>query len=148
MSKPTSKSVNEKIFKLLNRALEHEYAGVIRYSHYSLMIFGFHRIPIVKWFREQSAESLQHAELLGEWITTLGGHPSLKLSSLLETEKHDLRDILTESLEHEQGQLDLLHDILAKLGKKHVALEEFIRKMIEDETMHVSEIEKMLRAQR
>lgn len=139
---------DDEVLALLNQALEHEYAGVIRYSHYSLMIFGFNRIPIVKWFRDQSAESLLHAEKIGEWITTLGGHPSLKIAKLLETHKHDLRDILNESLEHEQEQLKVLHDALSQLGEKNVALEEFIRKMIEDETAHVSEIEKMLRVQR
>lgn len=139
---------NKKLLSLLNRALEHEYAGVIRYSHYSLMIFGFHRIPIVKWFRDQSAESLNHAERIGEWITTLGHHPSLKISNLLETHKHDLRDILGESLEHEKGQLNVLMDILGTLDKTQVGLEEFIRKLIEDETLHISEIEKMLRQQK
>ncbi|NDD91366.1 bacterioferritin [bacterium] len=143
-----SKKENRKLFDLLNRALEHEYSGVIRYSHYSLMIFGFHRIPIVKWFREQSAESLTHAEKLGEWITTLGGHPSLKISDLLETHKHDLKDILKESLEHEKEQLTLLLEILECLDNQQIALEEFVRKLIEDETLHISEIEKMLRVQR
>ena len=144
-----AKSSNQKkLIELLNQALEHEYSGVIRYSHYSLMIFGFHRIPIVKWFREQSAESLKHAELIGEWITTLGEHPSLKISNLLETHKHDLRDILTESLDHEKGQLKLLEKILKLLGPTHIALEEFIRRMIEDETVHTSEIEKMLQQQK
>jgi bacterioferritin len=138
----------KKLIALLNKALEHEYAGLIRYSHYSLMIFGFNRIPIVKWFRDQSAESLTHAEKIGEWITTLGEHPSLKISNLLETHKHDLRDILGESLAHERGQLDLLMEILSLLDKSQIALEEFIRKMIEDETLHLSEIEKMLTRQK
>lgn len=143
-----AKQDDQKLHALLNKALEHEYAGVIRYSHYSLMIFGFNRIPIVKWFRDQSAESLTHAELIGEWITTLGEHPSLKLSGLLETHKHDIKDILQESLAHEKGQLALLHEILTLLGPDHVALEEFIRRMIEDETVHTSEIEKMLKHQK
>ncbi|MBU6375132.1 MAG: bacterioferritin [Bdellovibrionales bacterium] len=143
-----SKKEDRKLFELLNKALEHEYSGVIRYSHYSLMIFGFNRIPIVKWFREQSAESLIHAEKIGEWITTLGGHPSLKISDLLETHKHDVKDILKESLDHENEQLALLEEILDCLDKKQIALEEFVRKLIEDETLHISEIEKMLRSQR
>ncbi len=143
-----SKANDKKLIGLLNEALENEYAGVIRYSHYSLMIFGFNRIPIVKWFRDQSAESLQHAEALGEWVTTLGAHPSLKIASLLETHKHDVRDILSESLAHEKEQLALLNKILKSLSPEHVALEEFIRGMILDETLHTAEIEKMLRQQR
>ena len=34
---------------LLNEILETELAGVVRYTHYALMIFGHSRIPIVSW---------------------------------------------------------------------------------------------------
>src|ERR1700722_13274257 len=95
----------ENVLKILNQLLEQEYAGVVRYSHYSLMIFGFNRIPIVSWFRDQAKESLAHAERIGEMITALNGHPSLKISRLLETHKHSVHEILMESLEHERQQL-------------------------------------------
>lgn len=135
----------EQVIEKLNQALENEYAGVVRYSHYSLMIFGFNRIPIVGWFRSQSAESLTHAEQIGEKITALGGHPSLKMGSLLETHKHAVDEILKESLEHERAQVVLLHEILALVENNDVHLEEFIRGMILDEQEHIYEIEKMLR---
>ena len=134
------------IIQKLNQALENEYAGVIRYSHYSFMIFGFHRIPIVGWFRSQSQESLTHAEQIGEIITSLGGHPSLKMGTLLETHKHSVSEILKESLAHETEQLNLLHEILTLVEGKDVHLEEFIRQMIQDETEHTYEIDKMLRS--
>ena len=135
----------EQVIEKLNQALENEYAGVVRYSHYSLMIFGFNRIPIVGWFRSQSAESLLHAEQIGEKITALGGHPSLKMGSLLETHKHAVGEILKESLEHERAQVVLLHDILKLVEGHDIHLEEFIRGMILDEQEHIYEIEKMLR---
>ena len=135
----------EKVIDKLNQALENEYAGVIRYSHYSFMIFGFNRIPIVSWFRAQSQESLTHAEAIGEKITSLGGHPSLKMGTLLETHEHSVVEILRESLAHEKDQLNVLGEILALVEGKDVHLEEFVRTMIEDETEHTYEIEKMLR---
>ena len=135
----------EQVIEKLNQALENEYAGVVRYSHYSLMIFGFNRIPIVAWFRSQSAESLAHAEQIGEKITALGGHPSLKMGSLLETHKHAVGEILKESLEYERAQVTLLHEILSLVEGKDVHLEEFIRGMVLDEQEHIYEIEKMLR---
>ena len=92
-----------------------------------------------------SAESLAHAEQIGEKITALGGHPSLKMGSLLETHKHAVGEILNESLEHERAQVVLLHEILALVEGKDVHLEEFIRGMILDEQEHIYEIEKMLR---
>ena len=33
--------------EILNKIMEHELAGVVRYTHYSLMVYGYNRIPIV-----------------------------------------------------------------------------------------------------
>jgi bacterioferritin len=85
----------------LNKIMELELAGVVKYTHYSLMIFGYNRIPIVSWLKDNATESLVHAHRAGELVTLLGGHPSLRIGSLLETERHDIGDILRESLEHE-----------------------------------------------
>src|SRR6476659_5345308 len=91
-----------KVVGSLNHILELELAGVVRYMHYSFMIFGHNRIPIVAWLREQATESNAHAVLAGELITALGGHPSLKIGSLLETHQHDVNEILIEAHEHEK----------------------------------------------
>ena len=86
---------------VLNKIMELELAGVVRYTHYSLMVFGYNRIPIVSWLKGNADESLAHAYKAGEFVTMLGGHPSLKIGPLLETSKHDIGDILRESLEQE-----------------------------------------------
>jgi bacterioferritin len=137
---------NEKVVEILNAIMEHELSGVVRYTHYSLMIFGHNRIPIVKWLRDQAHESLMHAETAGEHITTLGGHPSLKIAKLLETQQHSINDILKESMEHEKIQLDLYYKLLKAVEGEKVGLEEFSRKMISEEEDHISEVEKMLRS--
>jgi bacterioferritin len=137
----------EKVIEQLNKILETELAGVVRYSHYALMIFGHHRIPIVKWLRDQATESLDHAHVAGEHITTLGGHPSLKIGKLVETHKHSLNDILKESLDHERSQLDNLRALLKMVEGQSIYLEEYAREMICEEELHVSEVEKMLRSQ-
>ena len=133
------------IIDILNTILECELAGVVRYTHYSLMVYGHTRIPIVSWLREQATESLMHANLAGEHITTLEGHPSLKIASLLETHKHSINDILTESLQHEKMQLENYKTLLTLVTNQSVFLEEYARKMISDEETHISEVEKMLR---
>ena len=98
--------------QILNKILEIELAGVVRYTHYSLMVFGFNRIPIVEWLRSQAQESLKHAQEAGELTTHFGGHPSLGIGPLLETENHDIGDILRESLEHEHKSLALYKELL------------------------------------
>ena len=80
----------DRVIDTLNSILEHELAGVVRYMHYSFMIFGYSRLPIVRWMRDQANESLQHAAGAGEHITALGGHPSLAIGKLLETHHHDI----------------------------------------------------------
>ncbi|HYC76075.1 MAG TPA: ferritin-like domain-containing protein [Planctomycetota bacterium] len=134
------------VLKLLDVILEDELAGVVRYTHYSFMVFGFHRIPITSWLRKQAEESLAHAQEAGELITHFGGHPSLSIGSLLESHKHDLGDILRESLEHEKKGLDNYRRLLAAVEGGSVLLEEYARRMIEKEDLHIGEVDKMLRA--
>jgi len=134
-----------KVVTLLNKILETELAGAVRYTHYSLMIFGYNRIPIVSWLREQATESMGHATQAGEIITALGEHPSLSIGPLLETHKHDVGDILREALENERAGLQLYKELLVQVEGKSIWIEEYARQMIYAEEMHASEVDKMLR---
>jgi bacterioferritin len=129
----------------LNKIMESELAGVVKYTHYSLMVYGYNRIPIVSWLKGNADESLVHAHKAGELVTLLGGHPSLKIGQLLETSKHDLGDILRESLEHEQAGLQNYYDLLKIVESKSILLEEYAREMIVSEELHLDEVNKMLR---
>lgn len=129
----------------LNRIMELELAGVVKYTHYSLMVYGYNRIPIVSWLKGNADESLAHAHNAGELVTLLGGHPSLKIGQLLETAKHDLGDILRESLEHEKVALAAYYDLLKIAEGNSVLLEEYARNKIVIEELHLDEVNKMLR---
>jgi bacterioferritin len=133
------------VVKLLNEILETELAGVVRYTHYSLMIFGHNRIPIVSWLRGEATTCLTHANEAGEMVTHLGEHPSLKIGALLETEQHSINDILLESMEAEKAGLALYKRLLELARDRSVFLEEYARKMISEEEMHLGEVNKMLR---
>jgi bacterioferritin len=135
----------DRVVALLNGILEQELAGVVRYTHYSLLVFGFGRIPIVSWLREQANESLLHAQQAGEMITLLGAYPSLKVGPLLDSHKHDIGAILRESLETEGRALDLYRDLLSEVEGRSVALEEYCRQTIFAEEVHAGEVDKMLR---
>ena len=136
---------NEAVIKVLNKILETELSGVVRYTHYSLMVFGYNRIPIISWMRGQATESLDHATQAGELITHLGAHPSLGIGPLLETQRHDIGDILKESLEHEALALAEYHNLLDLVNSQDVMLEEYARRMISLEEMHLGEVRKMLK---
>ena len=131
---------------VLNRLLEAELAGVVRYTHYSFLVFGFGRIPIVSWLRTQADESLVHAQQVGEWITALGAYPSLAIGPLLDSHKTDIGAMLRESLETEgAGAARCTASCSSQVEGKSVALEEFSRQMILAEEMHAAEVDKMLR---
>jgi bacterioferritin len=130
---------------LLNEILETELAGVVRYTHYSLMIFGHNRIPIVSWLRGEAATCLAHANEAGELVTHFGEHPSLKIGALLETYKHGINDILLESLEAEQAGLALYSNLLDLVRDRSVLLEDYARRLIAEEERHIGEVSKMLR---
>ena len=135
----------QKAIDVLNKIMELELAGVVRYTHYSLMVFGYNRIPIVSWLKGNGDESLAHAHKAGEFVTMLGGHPSLKIGPLLETHKHDIGDILRESLEQEGTTLAAYYELLTLTDGRSVALEEYAREMILLEELHLDEVNKMLR---
>ena len=145
MAEPLSKSETEKVIVTLNRILELELAGLVRYLHYSFMIFGHNRIPIVAWLRAQADEGKAHATQAGEHITNLGGHPSLKIGSLLETHKHNVDEILDEALGHEEEGLTEYRKLLDQVAGKSIMLEEYARDQIAAEEAHLAEIRKMLR---
>src|SRR5512136_3238993 len=119
---PTREIDLDTVIATLNKILETELAGVVRYTHYSFMVYGYGRIPIVGWLRGQANESLLHAQEAGELITGLGGHPSLGIGKLLETHKHDIGDILRESLEHEMLALSMYHALLDLVDGRNVLL--------------------------
>ena len=136
---------HEATIAILNRILELELAGVVRYLHYSFMVFGYHRIPICAWLRQQSSESTAHAVLAGEHITALGGHPSLRIGNLLETHKHSVDDILKEAVEHERMGLAEYRKLLELCAGRSIMLEEYARNQIATEEQHIAEIGKMMR---
>jgi bacterioferritin len=136
---------NEAVLKQLDKILEAELSGVVRYLHYSFMIFGPNRIPITKWFRDHAMEGFNHAVVIGEKITALGGHASLKVKPVPETNKHNVMEMLAESLEYERETLKLYYELHELVGED-IPWEEMCRGLIADETMHLEEVEKMIRS--
>ena len=136
----------KRTIQLLNSIMEFELAGVVRYTHYSLMVVGPNRLPIVDFLKSQASESLRHAQQAGEILTGLeGGHPSLKVAPIEESYKHSILDVIQESLSHESHALDMYKELLDVVEGASVYLEEYARTMISTEEMHAIELRKMLR---
>lgn len=145
MASELSKAETAQVVETLNRILELELAGLVRYLHYSFMIFGHNRIPIVAWLRGQADESQAHAVAAGEHITSLGGHPSLRIGPLLETHKHNVDEILREALAHEEEGLGEYRKLLDEVSGRNIMLEEYARTQIAAEEAHLADLGKMIR---
>jgi len=134
-----------KVCDILNRIVEMEMAGVVRYAHSSLMVTGPNRIPIVAFLQEQANESLAHALQAGEYITGFNGHPSQKIATIEENHDHSVHQILQESLEHEMNAVAMYKELLEEVADASIMLEEYARGQIGMEEQHALEIRKMLK---
>ena len=140
-----NEQLKKQVIETLNQILEMELAGAVHYTHYSFMVYGYNRIPIVSWLEGQANESITHARAAGEMVTQLGEHPSLGIGPLLETHKHDVGDILRESLGHERATLRHYERLLELVQGEDVMIEEYARGHIALEVQHIGEVDKMLR---
>ena len=125
--------------------MEYELAGVVRYTHSAMMVTGPYRLPIVAFLKEQAAESLMHAQQAGELIVGLDGHPSQRIARIKETNRHAIKDILEESLEHELHALSLYKKLLENVADRSIYLEEYARGLIGEEEQHSLELKAMLK---
>ena len=130
---------------VLNDIMLAELAGVVRYTHYSLVITGPNRLPLVAFMQAQADESLLHARQAGEILTGLGGHPTQGIASIEESHDHSIETILTESIAHERRALDLYRTLLRLTEGTSIYLEEYARTQIGAEELHVIEMNKLLR---
>lgn len=135
----------DKVCEILNKVIETEMAGVVRYAHSSLMVTGPNRIPIVAFLQEQANESLAHALQAGEYITGFNGHPSQKIAPIEENHNHSVNQILQESLEHEMSAVAMYKELLEEVADASIMLEEYARGQIGMEEQHALEIRKMLK---
>jgi len=133
----------ETLLAVLNEIIEMELSGVTRYLHYALMVRGPNRLPIVQFFKDQAIESFNHAMIVGEKITGLGGHPSLKAAPVKESNNHGVNELLKESLEAEKHGVQLYQKALPLVGD-NLALEELVRQFVRTEQEHIEEVQKML----
>jgi bacterioferritin len=142
---PTRRLDEDRAVDILNQIVELELAGTVRYTQYSLMVFGHARIPIIGWMREQAAESAKHAVQAGEEVTSRGRKVSLNIGELVGTHHDSVDEMMQEMLIHERHSIALYRELLGVAEGCDVSLEELARQMIRREELDMSEIEKMLR---
>ncbi len=133
-----------KVLKALNLDLEHEMSAMVRYLHHSFIVSGPIRGPLVSMFRARATDCMEHAIKLGEKITALGGHPSVKIQEVYEPGDQTIEDMLKENLEVEVSHLKMYEDQL-NLVQDNTPLRLLLEQILVEETAHVEELEMYLR---
>lgn len=133
-----------KVLEALNMDLEHEMAAIVRYLHHSFIVAGPLRGSLVPMFRKQASDSMSHAIKLGEKITALGGHPSVKIHEIYEPGDQTIEEMLKEDLESERDHLAMYEKQL-DLVQDNTPLRLMMEQVIVEEAAHIEELEMYLR---
>lgn len=134
----------KKVLEALNLDLEHEMTSMVRYLHHSFIVSGPIRAPLVSMFRNMAADSMQHAIKLGEKITALGGHPSVKIQEIYEPGEQSILEMLKENLEAEKSHLELYEKQL-ELVQDNTPLRLMLEQVVVEESDHIEQLEMYLR---
>jgi bacterioferritin len=133
-----------KVLKALNLDLEHEMSAMIRYLHHSFIVSGPMRGPLVGMFRAKARDCMNHAIKLGEKITAMGGHPSVKIQEIYEPGEQTIDEMVQENIDVEKMHLQL-YDEQLELVKDNTPLRLLLEQMLVEETSHMEELEMYLR---
>jgi bacterioferritin len=132
------------LVKRLNEDLAGEYQAIIMYVTYAASVTGPHRPTLKAFFESEIAGELAHARFLAEKIASLGGTPTTvprpvpaaadakqMLGNVLDAERQAIADYKARAEE------------AAAAGDKGLATH--LENIVEDETGHFEETEKILR---
>lgn len=134
----------KKLIDALNDDLAGEYQAIVMYVTYAASVTGPHRPTLKQFFSAEIPEELTHAQFLAEKIASLGGKPTTEprpvpqangprqmLENVLAAERQAIADYKERA---EQA---------AAFGDKGLATH--LETIIEDETSHFEETDKILR---
>ena len=133
----------EELIKGLNEDLAHEYQAVIAYTTYAARVKGPHRPALREFFLKEAKEELAHAQFLADKIVALGGVPTVEPAPVPPAAGP--REMLTAVLEAEDQTIRRYAERMRQaeeLGDLGLAAR--LHAMIEDETEHKEEVEKLL----
>lgn len=128
----------------LNGDLAGEFQAVIMYTTYAATVTGPHRPMLKQFFAAEIPEELGHAQFLADKIASLGGRPTTEPRPVPSTD--DPKKMLENVLAAEkQAMADYKKrsEQASEFGDKGLATH--LETIVEDETSHFEETEKILR---
>ena len=126
----------------LNECLKHEWTGVAQYSQAGFIVEGMWREVYADKFLSDAKESFNHARLVGEKITALGGVPSVLRNEVKQS--RDIREVLEFSLAFEAKAVEMYNRAI-ELAEGDRALVIYLEDILKEEQEGVDEYTKLLR---
>jgi bacterioferritin len=140
----------ETVIRVLNEALATELVCILRYKRHYYMASGIHAQAVADEFLEHSKEEQEHADLIAERITQLGGEPNFNPEGLLSrshsqyVEGTTLVDMIREDLVAERIAIDSYSEIIRYLGTNDPTSRRLIEEILANEEEHADDLKKLI----
>jgi len=138
------------VIRILNEVLATELVCVLRYKRHYYMATGIHAQAVAEEFLEHAKEEQEHADLVAERITQLGGEPNFNPEGLAMrshseyAEGKTLLDMVREDLVAERIAVESYTEIIRYLGEDDPTTRRMIEKIMAKEEEHADDMKKIL----
>ncbi|HXH60435.1 MAG TPA: ferritin-like domain-containing protein [Fimbriimonadaceae bacterium] len=127
----------------LNDALSAEYQAVVMYTTYAAAVQGPYRPQLRAFFQAEIPDELGHAQFLADKVVALGMSPSVEVREVPQASDpvemlRNVRDAEQEAIRTYKRLAEAAHE----LGEQGLATR--LETMVEDETEHFEETDKIL----
>jgi bacterioferritin len=136
----------ETVVRLLNEALATEIVCVLRYKRHYYMASGIHAQAVADEFLEHAGEEQEHADMIAQRITQLGGEPNfdpqgLHIRSHSEyVEGTTLIDMIREDLVAERIAIESYGEIVRYLGTRDPTTRRMMEAILAKEEEHAEDL--------
>jgi len=144
------KADRENVIRILNEVLATEIVCVLRYKRHYYMATGIHAQSVAEEFLEHSKEEQEHADIVAERITQLGGEPNFSPEGLATrshsqyVEGKSLLDMVREDLVAERIAVESYSEIIRYLGNDDPTSRQAVEKILAKEEEHADDMKKLL----
>jgi bacterioferritin len=136
----------KQVCDVLNQALATEIVCVLRYKRHYYSAKGINKDAVANEFLEHANEEQQHADLISERITQLGGEPNLNPEGLASrahsqyVEGDNLVDMIKENLIAERIAIESYTEIVRYLGDNDPTSRRVIESILAVEEEHANDM--------
>ena len=140
------KADRERVLEVLNEVLATEIVCTLRYKSHYYMATGMYKQPVAAEFLQHAAEEQEHADLICERITQLGGQPNLNPVGLADRSHSEyrggasLRDLVKEDLVAERIAVETYSEIIRWLGDDDPTTRRVMETILSTEEEHATDM--------